>query len=211
MTPVHRLEDGTYLHRYPQGWTTRPVHLDRVFTTRKGAGASRRAALAKTGEIRLSLRPTAEQQKAMRLTEKAVRHVWNWAHDRKAEYRQKRGKDMSLEERKQLSKDLTQLQYQKGTEWLGNVEQQVFHQVLSDQWRVEQAGPYLKPLRPRDPVQFRCPQRVRIDSKFLIVPKLGRLAFGGARKIEEKVKGATFTQHKDRWFATLICENGDAG
>lgn len=159
---------------------------------------------------RFQMRPTATQEAMLFQMAGARRWVFNWALDRRSSYYKVNGKGISA---KGLSDELTALKKQSDTEWLKSVDSQLLQQALKDVDRAFQnffdrrsRYPRFKS-RKRDTARFRIPQRVKVESGKVYVPKVGWVKIRRSQDVDCKTKSATFKQDATgKWFVTLTAE-----
>lgn len=160
--------------------------------------------------FKFKLEPTAEQEHKLDRFAGARRFVYNWGLNRCREYYKETGKGISW---KQLSKDFTALKRQEGFEWLKEMDSQALQQALADlkgafiNFFEKRAGsPRFK--RRKDTRQsFRIPQRVKVDSGRVCVPKIGWIKIRQSQPIDCPTKSATFKRDAcGNWFVCLVAE-----
>ncbi len=160
--------------------------------------------------FRFRMRPTKAQEAGLYRMAGARRFVYNWALDRRKGYYAERGSGIS---RKQLSFELTALKSQPNTRWLEAADSQMLQQALKD---VDGAFEEFFEKRSRFPrfrskkaghFTFRIPQRVKVESGKVYVPKIGWVRIRQSREVEGKAKSATFKRDATgHWYVSLTTE-----
>lgn len=138
----------------------------------------------------------------------ARRFVWNWALARRKAYYAEHGTSIHAA---QLSAELTALKRHPETAWLQEVDAQLLQQALRDldaAFRAFFEGrarfPQFKS-RKRDTPRFRIPQRVKVVSGNVYVPKVGYVRIRQSQPIDGTTKSATFKRDAcGHWYVTLV-------
>jgi putative transposase len=165
---------------------------------------------------RYRLDPTAEQEQLLNQFAGARRFIWNWALNRKREHFRQTGKTLSYN---QLAAELTQLKQQPASAWLCEIDSQLLQQALRDLenafqqfFRRLRTGekktgfPKFKS-RKTDTPRFRIPQRVRLESSQVSVPKIGLIKVILHRPLGGVTKSATFKREAcGHWYISLVVE-----
>lgn len=159
---------------------------------------------------RFRMRPTKTQETGLRRMAGARRFIYNWSLDRRKSYYAEHGEGISA---KQLSSELTALKSKPDTLWLKEADSQMLQQALKD---VDRAFEAFFKKRSRFPrfrskkaghFAFRIPQRVRIESGKVYVPKIGWVRIRQSREVEGKAKSATFKRDATgHWYVALTTE-----
>jgi putative transposase len=156
---------------------------------------------------RFRMRPTRLQEPILNRLAGARRFVWNWALRRWKDHHEATGKSIGL---KELSAELTALKQQPETAWLKEADSQSSQQALRDLrqafvnfFEKRARHPKFKS-RKRDPLRFRIPQRVKVSSGKVYVPKVGWVRIRQSQPVDLPTQGATFKRDAcGRWFVTL--------
>lgn len=159
---------------------------------------------------RFRMRPTKAQETALYRMAGARRFVYNWALDRRKRYYAEHGKGITA---KQLSSEMTALKNQPDTLWLKEVDSQMLQQALKD---VDRAFEAFFKKRSRFPqfrskkaghFAFRVPQRVKIESGKVYIPKVGWVRIRQSREVEGNTKSATFKRDTiGHWYVAVTTE-----
>jgi putative transposase len=156
------------------------------------------------------MEPTKAQEPIMNRLAGARRFIWNWSLRRWKDHYEATGKSIGL---KQLSDELTALKQQPETAWLKDADSQSLQQALKDLHRAfvnffEKRARYPRfKARKRDPLRFRIPQRVKVESGKVYVPKVGWVRIRQSRPVTEKTRSATFRRQADGlWYVSLVVE-----
>lgn len=159
---------------------------------------------------RFRMEPTGSQEPILNNLAGARRFVWNWALRRWKDHYEATGKSIGL---KQLSDELTALKRQPETAWLREADSQALQQALKDLHRAfvnffEKRARYPRfKSRKRDPLRFRIPQRVKVESGKVYVPKVGWVRIRQSQPVTETTKSATFRRQADgHWYVSLVVE-----
>ncbi len=165
---------------------------------------------------RFQVSPTPAQAEQFYSMAGAKRYVFNWALARRKDHYAcppgyvAHGERLSA---KVLSADLTALKKQPDTEWLKAVDSQLLQQALKDVDRAFQnffdkrsRFPCFKSKR-RETPSFRIPQRVKVESGKVYVPKVGWVKVRQSQLVDCPTKSATFKRDATgRWYVTLTAE-----
>lgn len=140
----------------------------------------------------------------------ARRFVYNWALQRRSSYYADHGKGIAA---KELSSELTALKDAPDTLWLRAVDSQMLQQALRD---VDRAFEAFFEERSRFPrfrskkaghFSFRIPQRVRVESGQVYIPKVGWIRIRQSREVDGKTRSATFKRDAcGHWYVSLTTE-----
>ena len=159
---------------------------------------------------RFRIDPTAEQEASLARYVGARRFVFNWPLARRKQSYQETGKSIPWSV---LSAELTALKRKPGYEWLKQIDSQLLQQSLADCKRAfdnffgrRAAFPKFK--KRHSPHQsFRIPQRVRVESGRVYLPKVGWLAIRQSQAVEAPIRSATFKRGATgKWHLSLVVE-----
>lgn len=159
---------------------------------------------------RFRMEPTKAQEPILNRLAGARRFVWNWALQRWKDHYEATGKSIGL---KQLSDELTALKRHPETAWLREADSQALQQALRDVHRAfvnffEKRARYPRfKSRKRDPLRFRIPQRAKVESGKVYVPKVGWVRIRQSQPVTEATRSATFRRQADgHWYVSLVVE-----
>lgn len=159
---------------------------------------------------RFRMRPTKAQEAGLYRMAGARRFIYNWALNRRKSYYAEHGTGISA---KQLSSELTALKNQQDTLWLKDVDSQMLQQALRDLDRAFRAFFEGRSRFPRfrskkdGHFTFRIPQRVKVKSGRVYVPKIGWVRIRQSREVEGNTKSATFKRDATgNWYVSLTTE-----
>jgi putative transposase len=159
---------------------------------------------------RFRMEPTRVQEPILNRLAGARRFVWNWALRRWKDHHEANGKSIGF---KQLSAELTALKQQPETAWLREAGAQSLQQALRDLHRAfgnffEKRARYPGfKSRKRDPLRFRIPQRVKVVSGKVHVPRVGHVRIRRSQPVTETTRSATFRRAPDgHWYVSLVVE-----
>lgn len=159
---------------------------------------------------RFRMEPTQAQSDALLRMAGARRFVWNWGLARRKEAYAATGKGLTYN---QQAAELTTLKQQPETVWLKEADSQLLQQALKDLDRAYAAFfgkrarfPRFKSKK-RDVPRFRIPQRVRVESSKVYIPKIGWVKIRQSQPVDCPIKGATFKRDAEgHWYVTLTAE-----
>lgn len=159
---------------------------------------------------RFRMEPTQAQSDALLRMAGARRFVWNWGLARRKEAYAATGKGLTYN---QQAAELTTLKQQPETVWLKEADSQLLQQALKDLDRAYAAFfgkrarfPRFKSKK-RDEPRFRIPQRVRVESSKVYIPKIGWVKIRQSQPVDCPIKGATFKRDAEgHWYVTLTAE-----
>ena len=157
---------------------------------------------------RYRLVPTAAQERLLRRFAGARRWVWNWALARRKAHYAEEGKGLSVT---QLGAELVAIKSEPATAWLAEMDSQALVQAIRDldlafrAFFAKRSGfPRFK-TKKRDISSFRIPQRVKVASGHVTIPKIGRVRVILHREAEGTLKSATFKQDATgNWWVTFV-------
>jgi putative transposase len=159
---------------------------------------------------RLELRPTARQRAQLERNAHARRFAYNWGLERWRSFHAETGGTIKL---KVLLRELTALKRRPEAAWLREVDSQLLQQALFDLRTAyrnffERRARYPRfKSRKSDPRRFRIPQRVRVSSSRVYLPKVGWIRARVSRPVPDAVKSATFKRDTaGKWFVALVAE-----
>src|ERR1700722_16760064 len=160
---------------------------------------------------RFRMCPNQEQTHRLYCLAGARRFIWNWALARRKGYYKKHGKGITYN---QLSRELTELKYKEGTEWLQQFPAAMLQQVLRDldqafaAFFAKRSGyPKFKSKKENKP-RFRIPQGVRITDGKIFAWGLGyEIKIEQSQPVDGKTKSATFKCDAcGNWYVTIVTE-----
>lgn len=159
---------------------------------------------------RFRMEPTQAQSDALLRMAGARRFVWNWGLARRKEAYAATGKGLTYN---QQAAELTALKKRPEMAWLREADSQLLQQALKDLDRAYAAFfgkrarfPRFKSKKRDDP-RFRIPQRVRVESSKVYIPKIGWVKIRQSQPVDCPIKGATFKRDAEgHWYVTLTAE-----
>src|SRR5262245_38108167 len=159
---------------------------------------------------RFRIEPTAGQEAALSRFAGARRFIFNWALQRRKETYRQTGKSIPWSE---LSVELTGLKSKPGFEWLKVIDSQLLQQAVAD---CKKAFDNFFKKRARFPKfkkkhsahqSFRIPQRVKLEDRWVYIPKVGWVALRQSQAIDLPLKSATFKREATgKWYVSLVVE-----
>jgi putative transposase len=160
--------------------------------------------------FRFRMKPTVTNKEQLARIAGARRFIWNWAFSQRRAHYAATGKNLPPGE---LSRRLTALKQQPGTEWLNDVHAGAMQQVLADLNQAyvnffEKRARFPKyKTRKKDRARFRIPQHVSVSDGVVYVPKIGSVAIRQSQLVEGITKSATFKRDAHgNWDVSLVTE-----
>jgi len=153
--------------------------------------------------------PNKEQQHKLAIQFGHTRFVYNRYRAWREQSYQETGKGLSYN---QTAVDLTGLKKEPEFEWLKEADSQVLQQKLKDletAYKNFFAGqakyPNFKSKRGKQTIRY--PQRFKLNSKKIYLPKVGWVKLKQHRQIEGEMKNATVSKTKSgKYFVSIQCE-----